>query len=86
VEDIRSDTPDAQIIIGGDFNAKFPTWGERQRQGRVPSGVDERTQPQNPKRSERPGQHVCAAAGGVHRGYYNGLTECRTKSELLACG
>lgn len=34
VEDIRSDTPDAQIIVAGDFNARSPAWGDKRRNDR----------------------------------------------------
>jgi len=34
VEDIRSDTPDAQIIVAGNFNARSPAWGDKRRNDR----------------------------------------------------
>jgi len=40
VEDIRSDIPDAQIIIAGDFNAKSLTWGERHHNAKGGSLVE----------------------------------------------
>lgn len=33
-DDIRRDTPDALIIIAGDFNARTPAWGDRHRNPR----------------------------------------------------
>lgn len=34
VRDIKHDTPDAPIIVTGDFNAKSPVWGETRRDRR----------------------------------------------------